>query len=171
MIDEKLLLKQMDKTFKEKHGQVSDTLAEGFMQMDKLIREQPKLENTEDFKHFTMYNDSTLKSMRKDDLIDYIHTIYFYWKNCDIQLENKIKINNRLYNKLVKIHKNPPLKIDELKPNIVVYDNEIKELVKIVEVLKDINIIRYCTFGNDVVGAGEFREGCYYRFEVKDDEM
>jgi len=32
--------------------------------------------NTADFKHFKLHNDSTLKSMTKDELIGYIHMLY-----------------------------------------------------------------------------------------------
>ena len=43
MIDEKKLIEAMNDRFNEKFGKVSDTLAEGFMQKEKLIREQPKV--------------------------------------------------------------------------------------------------------------------------------
>lgn len=41
LIDMDILLKSMDKRYKEKEPIAPDNLAEGFMQMDKLIREQP----------------------------------------------------------------------------------------------------------------------------------
>ena len=64
---------------------------------------------------------------------------------------------------------NPPLKIDELKPNMVVWDNQLKEFIKIEEVLKDVNIITYHVFGESILCGGDFEEDIYYRFEVKDD--
>lgn len=41
LIDADLLLSLMDKRFKEKKDIVPNNLAEGFMQMEKLIKEQP----------------------------------------------------------------------------------------------------------------------------------
>ena len=41
MISRSALLGAMDKRYKEKEGNVLDNLAEGFMQMEKLIKEQP----------------------------------------------------------------------------------------------------------------------------------
>lgn len=160
MIDEKKFVEDLQMYFVNNRIHKND--------LGEVISKQPKLENTEDFKHFTMYSDSTLKSMRKDDLIDYIHTIYFYWKNCDIQLENKIKINNRLYNKLVKIHKNPPLKFEELKLEIPYWDNKVKcwcwfetlnEDIKtgVVIHIKDVPLM----------SAFRFEENRFYRYEVK----
>ena len=45
MINEKKLLEEMDSRYEEKVGIVPDNLAEGFLQMEKLIKEQPKLED------------------------------------------------------------------------------------------------------------------------------
>lgn len=44
MISRKRLLKSMDARYKEKEGKVPDNLAEGFMQMEKLIKEQPEID-------------------------------------------------------------------------------------------------------------------------------
>lgn len=41
LIDADALLNAMDKRYKEKEESVPDNLAEGFMQMEKLIKEQP----------------------------------------------------------------------------------------------------------------------------------
>lgn len=41
LISRKALLGSMDKRYKEKCSVVQDNLAEGFMQMEKLIKEQP----------------------------------------------------------------------------------------------------------------------------------
>lgn len=43
MIDEKKLLEEMDLRYKEKYGIVPNNLAEGFAQVEKLIKEQPQL--------------------------------------------------------------------------------------------------------------------------------
>ena len=39
--------------------------------------------NTDDFKHFKLHSDSTLKSLKKDELISYIHMLYHNWGACD----------------------------------------------------------------------------------------
>ena len=41
LIDADALLNAIDKRYQEKEGVVPDNLAEGFMQMEKLIKEQP----------------------------------------------------------------------------------------------------------------------------------
>lgn len=41
LISRSALLEAMDERYKEKKGIVQDNLAEGFMQMEKLIKEQP----------------------------------------------------------------------------------------------------------------------------------
>ena len=43
MIDEKKLIECMDERFKKVKDKVQNNLAEGFMQMEKLIKEQPKV--------------------------------------------------------------------------------------------------------------------------------
>lgn len=43
MIDEKKLIECMDERFNKIKGNVPDNLAEGFVQMEKLIKEQPKV--------------------------------------------------------------------------------------------------------------------------------
>ncbi|MCR0317466.1 hypothetical protein [[Clostridium] innocuum] len=39
--------------------------------------------NTDEFKHFKLHSDSTLKSLKKDDLISYIHMVYHNWQSTD----------------------------------------------------------------------------------------
>lgn len=46
--------------------------------------------NSLDFKAFRLYNDSTLKSMNKDELISYIHMLHHNWGACDERLRNVI---------------------------------------------------------------------------------
>lgn len=77
---------------------------------------------------------------------------------------------NSILTQLINEHfDNTSLKIDELKPNMVVWDNQLKEFIKIEEVLKDVNIITYHVFGESILCGGDFEEDIYYRFEVKDD--
>lgn len=44
--------------------------------------------NTTGFKHFKLHSDSTLKSMRKDKLIEYIHMLYHNWQGTDESFMN-----------------------------------------------------------------------------------
>lgn len=50
--------------------------------------------NTDEFKHFKLHSDSTLKSMKKDELIEYIHMLHHNWSATDDQLRNAIKYAN-----------------------------------------------------------------------------
>ena len=122
--------------------------------------------------------------LSKEEYIDIIENLDFFYgdnliptaelrkkKSKEIQekdLENfKQKIN--CLKQLINEHfDNTSLKIDELKPNMVVWDNQLKEFIKIEEVLKDVNIITYHVFGESILCGGDFEEDIYYRFEVKD---
>lgn len=44
--------------------------------------------NTDEFQHFKLHSDSTLKSLKKDELISYIHMVYYNWDVCDENLKN-----------------------------------------------------------------------------------
>lgn len=44
--------------------------------------------NTDEFIHFKLHSDSTLKSRRKDELLSYIHMLYHNWDVCDENLKN-----------------------------------------------------------------------------------
>jgi hypothetical protein len=52
--------------------------------------------NTDEFKHFKLHSDSTLKSMKKDELIEYIHMLYHNWEVTDEQMCNVMKYGHRL---------------------------------------------------------------------------
>ena len=43
--------------------------------------------NTDEFQHFKLHSDSTLKPLKKDELISYIHMVY-NWGVCDENLKN-----------------------------------------------------------------------------------
>lgn len=47
LINRRALLDSMDKRYKEKRNIVQDNLAEGFVQMEKLIKEQPAAYNAD----------------------------------------------------------------------------------------------------------------------------
>lgn len=44
--------------------------------------------NTDEFIHFKLHSDGTLKSRRKDELLSYIHMLYHNWDVCDENLKN-----------------------------------------------------------------------------------
>ena len=107
MIDEKKLIKDI----KEYHSKlnpkyISKLVDAEILDIIDIINEQPKVENTEDFKHFKLFSDSTLKSMTKDELIEYIHIIYHNWKACDYFYNKSIDENYRLSNQLVDTVRN-----------------------------------------------------------------
>lgn len=168
-----------------------------------LVENQSKIENTSGFKHFKMYSDSTLKSSNKDDLIDYIHMIYENWKSTDCFYKNAIDENYRLYNQLVELSRdvkakdeyitelrnyinqierefkdNPPLKFEELKPNMWVFDNKYGIYIKIRSVKKKNSFIGYyqnfeCNPETDesyenLQGIFFFEENRFYRREVEE---
>lgn len=45
-------------------------------------------DNTDEFQHFKLHSDSTLKSLKKDELISYIKMVYHNWDVCDENLKN-----------------------------------------------------------------------------------
>lgn len=52
--------------------------------------------NTDEFKHFKLHSDSTLKSLKKDELISYIHMLYHNWGACDESYYNVMAYANML---------------------------------------------------------------------------
>lgn len=56
--------------------------------LQKLIEEHFEKRNTDEFKHFKQFSDATLKSMKKDDLIDYIHVLLHNWEVTDESYKN-----------------------------------------------------------------------------------
>ena len=86
---------------------------------------KPK-ENTEEYKHFKLHSDSTLKNQTKKELIDYIKMLYHNWGDCDEQLKRIIDkakelsdSNDELRRQLYFIE---PYKFEDLKPNMWVCD-------------------------------------------------
>lgn len=99
MIDENELIKQLIAVKKQNKSNCFDRLNEGFERAINIVRQQPRM-NTIEFKHFKLHSDSTLKSMTKDELIRYIHTLYHNWSATDDQLRNVIKYANTLQDKV-----------------------------------------------------------------------
>lgn len=105
MIDEKKLIQDIKKYHSElKPRYISKLVDEEIEDIIDIINEQPKFENTVSFKHFKLHADSTLKSMKKDDLIHYIHVLYSNWNATDWYYNNVMKYAKEL-NKELEIYK------------------------------------------------------------------
>ncbi|MCR0567760.1 DUF551 domain-containing protein [[Clostridium] innocuum] len=52
--------------------------------------------NTDEFKHFKLHSDSTLKSLTKDELISYIHMLYHNWGVSDESYYNVMEYAKQL---------------------------------------------------------------------------
>lgn len=52
--------------------------------------------NTTEFNHFKLNSDGTLKSMTKEELIDYIHMLYHNWKVTDEAYMNVMELARKL---------------------------------------------------------------------------
>lgn len=123
-----------------------EKFANAIEDLHRLINEH--FNNSFDFKAFKLPSDSTLKSLKKDELIEYIHMVYHNWRCADSYYENTVnynyklsKENEELKNQLVEIesilsrvstreNSNPPLKFEDLKPGMWIWDNKKKEYVK-----------------------------------------
>ena len=95
--------------------------------LNQLIEEHfVQKENTEEYKHFKLHSDSTLKNQTKKELIDYIKMLYHNWGVTDEQLKRIIDkakelsdSNDELRGQLYFCE---PYKFEDLKPNMWVYD-------------------------------------------------
>lgn len=52
--------------------------------------------NTDEFKHFKLHSDSTLKKLTKDELISYIHMLYHNWGATDEAYNNVMAYADKL---------------------------------------------------------------------------
>ena len=52
--------------------------------------------NTDEFKHFKLHSDGTLKSLTKDELISYIHMVYHNWEATDESYYNVMAYAKKL---------------------------------------------------------------------------
>ena len=131
---------------------------------------KPK-ENTEEYKHFKLHSDSTLKNQTKKELIDYIKMLYHNWGDCDEQLKRVIDkakelsdSNNELERTvcsldyaLSDVYNPKPYKFEDLKVGMWVYDSIYKSVYLIKEISKN-KKIRVCTFG----WIGKFEENRFF---------
>lgn len=116
--------------------------------LKKLIDEhfEPK-ENTEEYKHFKLHSDSSLKNLTKVELIDYIKMLYHNWGVADEQLKRVIDKAKELSDSndelertvcsldyaLSDVYNPKPYKFEELKPNMWVWDNVAKECLYVIK--------------------------------------
>lgn len=106
--------------------------------IEQLIEEhfKPK-ENTSEFKHFKLHSDSTLKNLTKVELIDYIKMLYHNWDVTDEQLKRVIDKAKELSDSNDELRRQlyffEPYKFEDLKPNMWVWDDLIKECVQLDE--------------------------------------
>lgn len=70
-------------------------------------------DNSADFYHFKLHADSTLKTFKKDELIDYIHMLYYNWQATDWAYNNVVKANFQLLDEINELKRNRKQSIDE----------------------------------------------------------
>ena len=136
-----------NKRLKQQHGCELDLALNMFKE---LIEEhfEPK-ENTEEYKHFKLHSDSSLKNLTKVELIDYIKMLYHNWGVADEQLKNcidKAKELSDSNDELRGLYFITPYKFEDLKPNMWVYDIKVKWLFKIVSVDIGIEALKHYVF-------------------------
>ena len=107
--------------------------------IEQLIEEhfEPK-ENTEEYKHFKLHSDSTLKNLTKVELIDYIKMLYHNWGACDEQLKRVIDKAKELSNSNDELRRQlyfiEPYKFEDLKEGMWVWD-DIEKLICQIELI------------------------------------
>lgn len=121
--------------------------------LQKLINEHFNSSSME-FKHFKLYADSTLRSMTKAQLINYIHTIYYNWKYTDI-------IKERLHNVIHSLTNNPPLKFEELEKETNYYHVDYGWIL-IINIFKDGSLAIF-NLSSDGYKVIEFEENSLYK--------
>lgn len=62
--------------------------------------------NSANFNHFKLHADSTLKSLTKNELIDYIHMLHHNWQITDINRERVVKVNFHLQDEINELKSN-----------------------------------------------------------------
>lgn len=104
-------------------------------------------ENTGEYEHFKLHSASTLKNQTKEELIDYIKMLYHNWGVADEQLKRVIDKAKELSDsndelertihsldcELSDVYNPKPYKFEDLKPNMWVWDDLIKECVQLDE--------------------------------------
>ena len=119
---ENLRVLERKDNFKKWGGQVAPQI--NCDVVEQLIKEHfESKEITLEFKHFKLYKNNTLKSMSKDELINYIHMLHHNWSVSDEQLFNVIEKIKTLQDGLDAIENPQPYKFEELKKGMWVWDD------------------------------------------------
>lgn len=90
---------------------VSNNDIEKYDMLEQLINEH--FDNSAGFYHFKLHADSTLKTFKKDELIDYIHILYHNWQGSDWAYNNVVKANFQLLDEINELKRNRKQSIDE----------------------------------------------------------
>ena len=122
-----------------KKNDTYDFAPSGFKESEvfkQLIEEhfEPK-ENTEEYKHFKLHSDSSLKNLTKVELIDYIKMLYHNWGVADEQLKRIIDKAKELSDDELRrqLYFCEPYKFEDLTPNMWVWDNVAKECLYVIK--------------------------------------
>ena len=147
-------------------GYTYQTMEDELEMLYQLINEH--FNNSLNFKHFKLHSDSTLKRLKKDELIDYIHILYENWGSADSFNENLSNYNQILTSELKKFD-NQPLKFEELEnlKEQAIWDKKEKRYI-LFESARH-NYVNYYGTLSTIYGI-PFEENRFYRYEVKEDE-
>lgn len=146
---ENLRILERKDNFKKWGGQVSPQI--NCDVVEQLIKDHfESKENTLEFKNFKLYKNNTLKSMSKDELINYIHVLHHNWSVSNEQLFNVIKIYNKLQDELDVIKNLQPYKLEDLKVGMWVYDIIWEECFEICEIFPKDNEIHVLIHQNRI---------------------
>ena len=116
--------------------------------LEQLINEH--FTNSIGFQNFKFYSDSYLKTLKKDFLIDYIHTIYKNWQSLDSTHENVINVNFSLLSEIDKLNKT----LEEVRGQAELYMNECNKLRNQLDQREDGHIL-YGLFKNSKESKNE----------------
>lgn len=121
-------------------------------------------EDTLEFKNFKLYKNNTLKSMSKDELINYIHVLHHNWSVSNEQLFNVIKIYNKLQDELDVIKNLQPYKFEDLKVGMWVWDDKLNAcfLIKELKPQSYWNVIIYANYLTDTFEEMHFEKNRFY---------
>lgn len=110
-------------------------------------------------KAFKRMNGLILSSPFEGDLTDYNDL-----KKYGTQLQNNFMDDVQVFSRLIDEHfDNPPLKFEEIKENMWIFDNNTKKYRKIFYVDTETKKIVFCGQKLQV----NYKEGRFYRYEVK----
>lgn len=98
--------------------------------------------NTDGFKHFKLHSDSTLKSLKKDELISYIRMLYHNWGVTDEAYYNVMQYAEKLQQESQWIPIEERLPVEKVNP----YTNDYY-VYPVIFKLCNVTDVRYYSFG------------------------